>query len=310
MTDLLSARHRLEYPYRRSVGPVIGRFLTGLRDGRVEGVRARDGRVLVPPQEYDPVTSEPLDEWVPVGRAGVVVSWAWIGAPLPGQPLARPFAWALVRLDGADTPMLHALDAGDPAQVRTGMRVTIRWRPERTGDVRDIECFVPEANAAGQSPRPDPARAAPVRRIETPIALEYRYTPGQATSRFLRAVADGRLIGQRCPRCGKVYVPPRGSCPTDGVPTDEEVPLSDEGVITTFCVVNVPFTEHTIEMPYVAASILLDGADIAFQHLVQGIPADRVRIGMRVRAEWRPRAEWGPTLANIVCFRPLAATDA
>ena len=144
----------------------------------------------------------------------------------------------------------------------------------------------------------------PVRSIQTPISLEYRYTPGLAASRFLRAVAEGRLIGQRCPVCGKVYVPPRGSCPTDGVPTGEEVELPDRGTITTFCVVNVPFAGHTIEMPYVAASILLDGADIAFQHLVQEVPADRVHIGMRVEAVWRPREEWVPGLENIRHFRP------
>ncbi len=145
----------------------------------------------------------------------------------------------------------------------------------------------------------------PVRSIRTPIALDYRYTPGLASSRFLRAIAEGRLIGQRCPACRRVYVPPRGSCPTDGVPTEEEVELADRGVVTTFCVVNVPFAGHAIEMPYVAASILLDGADIAFQHLIQGIPAERVGIGLRVEAVWRPRDEWGPTLENISHFRPV-----
>ncbi len=144
MTDILSAPHRLEFPYRRSVGPILGRFLTGLREGRIEGIRARDGRVLVPPQEYDPTTAEVLDEWVPVGPGGVVVSWAWIAEPLPRQPLQRPFAWALVRLDRADTALLHAVDAGHEGRMRTGMRVTPRWRPERSGEIRDIECFVPE----------------------------------------------------------------------------------------------------------------------------------------------------------------------
>jgi uncharacterized protein len=145
VSEVLSAPHRLEFPYRRSVGPVLGRFLAGLREGRIEGVRGSDGRVLVPPQEYDPATAEPLDEWVPVGPGGVVMSWAWIAEPLPKQPLRRPFAWALVRLDGAGTALLHALDAGEEERVRTGMRVVARWRPERTGDIRDIECFVPEA---------------------------------------------------------------------------------------------------------------------------------------------------------------------
>lgn len=145
MTDSpLSAAHRLEYPYRRSLGPVLGRFLDGLRDCRIEGIRTRDGRVLVPPQEYDPITSENLNEWVPVGPGGVVMSWAWIYEPLPGQPLQRPFAWALVRPDGADTSLLHAVDAVDAAVMRTGLRVTVLWRPERTGDIRDILCFVPE----------------------------------------------------------------------------------------------------------------------------------------------------------------------
>lgn len=145
----------------------------------------------------------------------------------------------------------------------------------------------------------------PVRSIRTPIALEYRYTPGLAPSRFLRAVAAGRLIGQRCPVCRKVYIPARGSCPTDGVPTEEEVELPDRGTVTTFCVVNVPFAGHAIEMPYVAASIQLDGADIAFQHLLQEIAADQVRIGMRVQAVWKPPEEWGPSLENIRHFRPL-----
>lgn len=147
----------------------------------------------------------------------------------------------------------------------------------------------------------------PTRTIQTPIALDYRYTPGVATSRFLHAVAEGRLVGQRCPACRKVYIPPRGSCPTDGVPTEEEVELPDRGVVTTFCVVNVPFVGHAIEMPYVAASVLLDGADIPFQHLIQEIPAAEVRIGMRVEAVWKPRAEWGPSLENILYFRPLQA---
>jgi uncharacterized protein len=146
VSDVLSAPHRLEFPYRRSVGPVLGRFLTGLREGHIEGIRARDGRVLVPPQEYDPVTSEALDEWVPVGPGGVVASWAWIAEPLPKQPLDRPFAWALVRLDGAGTALLHVVDSSTPERMRTGMRVTVRWRAERVGEIGDIECFEPEGS--------------------------------------------------------------------------------------------------------------------------------------------------------------------
>ncbi len=142
--DVLAASFTLEFPYTRSVGPVIGRFLAGLANGRVEGVRMRDGRVLVPPVEYDPVTSEPLGEFVPVGTSGTVVSFAWVREPREKHPLDRPFAFALVRLDGADVAMLHAVDAREESRMSTGMRVRIRWRAERVGHIRDIECFEPE----------------------------------------------------------------------------------------------------------------------------------------------------------------------
>ena len=74
-----------------------------------------------PPFEYDPVTAEPPAELIEVQPTGTVPSWSWAPAPLAGQPLEHPFAWALIRLDGADTAMLHAVDAGSAAAMRTGM---------------------------------------------------------------------------------------------------------------------------------------------------------------------------------------------
>ena len=127
---------------------------------------------------------------------------------------------------------------------------------------------------------------------------------------FFRGLAEGRLIGQRCPTCQKVYIPPRGACPVDGVPTTDEVELPDTGIVTTFCVVNVPFMGQKIKPPYVSAYVLLDGADIAFLHLIQGIPADEVRMGMRVKAKWKPRDQWGTTVENIEHFEPTGEPDA
>jgi uncharacterized protein len=143
--EVLVADHTVEYTYTRSTGPVIGAFLTALRDGRIVGVRASDGRVLVPPTEYDPMTSEDLSEIVDVADEGVVTTWAWNDTPLLGQPLDRPFAWALVKLDGADTGLLAAVDAGDGDTMRTGMRVKARWAENRVGSIRDLVCFEPAA---------------------------------------------------------------------------------------------------------------------------------------------------------------------
>ena len=139
-----SADHVLEYPYVRSVGPVIGAFLTGLRDGKVVGIRGTGGKVIVPPTEYDPETGEAIVDFVPVSEAGVVTTWAWVSEPRPNQPLDRPFAFALIKLDGADTALLHAVDAGRIERMATGMRVRARWSATRVGAIGDIACFEPE----------------------------------------------------------------------------------------------------------------------------------------------------------------------
>lgn len=143
VTHSLTAAHQLAYTYKRSLGPVLGRFFTGLRDKQIHGVRRADGKVFVPPREYDPETGDALEEMVAVADAGVVVSWAWVKEPRPSQPLAKPFAYALIRLDDADTPLLHAVDAGSEAAMSTGMRVKARWIDEPAGAITDIACFEP-----------------------------------------------------------------------------------------------------------------------------------------------------------------------
>jgi hypothetical protein len=134
------APYVLEYSYKRSVGPVIGRFLAGLREGKIIGVRTKSGRVLVPPAEYDE-NGDATGDFVELPPVGTVKSWAWVTAPRAKHPLQHPFAWALIQIDGADTSLLHVVDAPD---VKTGMRVKARFRQEPKGDIRDLECFVHE----------------------------------------------------------------------------------------------------------------------------------------------------------------------
>ena len=311
MARTLSAPVTVAFDYTRSTGPVVGRFLTGLRDGVVVAGRTSDGRVVVPPPEFDPVTHEALTDFVEVAATGTVASWTWVPEPVKGQPLDKPFAFALVTLDGADTPFLHALDVASPEEVSTGMRVQVRWRGERTGAVTDIEAFEPLHDEAAASPAGGGLMEDHlVTGVITPVELDYLYAASPEESAFYRGLAEGRILGQRCPKCGKVYVPPRSACPADGVATTDEVELSETGTITTFCIVNVPFLGQKITPPYVSAYILLDGADIAFLHLILDIPADEVRMGMRVKAVWKPREEWGTTIENISHFSPTGEPDA
>ncbi|MGC5007130.1 Zn-ribbon domain-containing OB-fold protein [Streptomyces sp. DT203] len=287
MPDVLSAPLVVEFPFTRSLGPVQSAFLTGLRERTVLGVRTGDGKVLVPPVEYDPVTAEELRELTEVATTGTVTTWAWNPAPRRDQPLATPFAWVLVELDGADTALLHVLDAPGPEAVHTGMQVRIRWAPQRTGAITDIACFEPyEGEATGESTPHSGEFADPVTGIVTPARLDYTYSPGRAQSAYLNALSEQRTVGERCPSCRKVYVPPRGACPTCGVATAEQVEVGPRGTVTTYCIVNIKAKNLDIEVPYVYAHIALDGADLALHGRIGGIPYDQVRMGLRVEPVW------------------------
>jgi uncharacterized protein len=150
----------------------------------------------------------------------------------------------------------------------------------------------------------------PVKVVPSPMRLSYTVTAGASLTRYLRALAERRIIGGRCPGCDKVYLPPRGACPTCGVPTGDEVEVADRGVVTTFCVINIPFDNAPFAPPYVGAAVLLAGADVPIFHLVHGVPPDQVRMGLRVRAVWVPDDELGPTLASIRWFEPTGEPDA
>ncbi len=141
----LRAQFSMEYTFKRSLGPVLSAFFTGLKNGEVWGARAEDGRVFMPPCEYDPRTAAPLGQLVPVADTGVVTTYAWVAEPRPNHPLSRPFAFALIKLDGADTPLLHVVDSRGRERIHTGLRVRAVWAEERVGAITDIAFFANEA---------------------------------------------------------------------------------------------------------------------------------------------------------------------
>lgn len=308
----LSAPLGLSFDYTRSTGPVLGQFFTALRERRIVGVRGSDGRVYVPPAEYDPVSYEQLTEIVPVASVGTVISWSWQPEPLEGQPLDTAFAWALIKLDGADVPLLHAVAAESPKAIRAGTRVHVHWADEPVGAITDIAYF-----AIGEEPETVEQRSDerdPVSMVITPIALEIQHSASYPESAYLRALKEGKLLGARTTgpngEKGKVYFPAREADPATGRQLTDYVELPDTGTITTFAIINIPFQGQKIKPPYVVGYVLLDGADIPFLTLVSDVDAADVRMGMRVQAVWAPREQWIYGMENIEYFRPTGEPDA
>jgi uncharacterized OB-fold protein len=142
-SDVLRGGFDLGFTYTRSTGPIIGAFLTGLRDKQIKGIKRGNGKVMCPPMEYDPETSDELTELVDLKDTGTVKTWSWVHEPRPKYHLQKPFAWALIQIDGAETSLLHMVDAGTADKMKNGMKVKARWADQRRGFMTDIACFEP-----------------------------------------------------------------------------------------------------------------------------------------------------------------------
>jgi uncharacterized OB-fold protein len=282
----------ITFPYKRSLGPVLGAFMTGLAEERIIGIRNGD-RVLCPPLEWDPRTGAELDhDFVDVGPAGTVESWCWVPVPTTQHPLDHAFAFATIRLDGADSALVHVVDAGSVDAMATGMRVAPRWRAERRGHITDIEAFIPGDEAV---PGGGAAASEPVTMVDYNASITYTTPVTLNTVRSEQAIEQGRFLGLRCPTCGRTYTGGRGYCPVDALALTEEheVDLPQSGVLTNYTVVTpVQYPGQTETEPFSRVHVWLEGTDVVlgYQVLLE-VPNDQIRIGMRLAAVWASEAE-------------------
>jgi uncharacterized protein len=230
-------------------------------------------------------------------------------------------AVALIRLDGADTALVHRIAASP--DVRTGARVTARWHDERAGRIDDFE-FVVDAGAPVTTARPVSLDSAPaVTTMDFFSSLTYTDVVSPTTQRYASALLEGRIIGQRCPECDRVYVAPRGYCPVDALAlgSEHDVTLTQRGTVTTFTVITpVQYHGQKETEPFVRAAVLLDDCDALFvlQDII-GVPSSEVRVGMRVEAQWLAVSErtvdqienrgWGNATGCIEGWRPTGEPD-
>lgn len=307
----------IQFPYKRSLGPVIGAFMTGLAERRLVGIR-NGATVMCPPLEWDPQTGKELGrELVDVGPAGTVESWTWVAQPTPQHPLDRPFAFALIKLDGADTTLMHAVDAGSIDAMSTGMRVAPRWRAQRKGHMTDIEAFVPGEQPSGGDGGGAPGE--PVTMMDYNASITYRIPTTQNAMRADQAIAEGRFLGLKCPACGRVYTGGKGYCPVDTLELTEEheLDLPQRGTVSNFTIVTpIQYPGQTETEPFARVHVLLDDVDVVlgYQPLIE-VANDDIRIGLRVEAVWASDAEkragsLDPRLdSNLVGWIPTGEPD-
>lgn len=132
-------------PYMYYAGSTGSRFFIELRDNkRIMGIRcSKCNRVYVPPRSTCLGCFGKLKEWVELDSRGTLESYTFVQYPLPVHPLIAPFAYGIIKLDGADTGLTHFIGEVEPEELKIGMRVKPVFKEKREGNILDIKYFKP-----------------------------------------------------------------------------------------------------------------------------------------------------------------------
>lgn len=146
--------------------------------------------------------------------------------------------------------------------------------------------------------------------ITSDLAMPYEWSIGLYGSRFFQEIREKRrFIGIRCPKCSKIRVPPRRLCGPCFERLDELVPLSDQGTLVAFSIVNYPFIDPATgvqrPIPYTYGYINLDGSDNIFSHIVNETDVSKLKVGMKVRAVFKEPADMEGNIRDIRYFESV-----
>lgn len=130
-------RQKIRIPFRYTAGRAMSRFLMGLAERRLWATRCRGcGHVYVPPLGFCGRCWREIAEWLELSDEGELVSYTV-------RPAKPPEILGLIRLDGADTHLVHRLGEVEPTELERVVRVRAVWREDRTGSILDIAYFAP-----------------------------------------------------------------------------------------------------------------------------------------------------------------------
>ena len=146
-------RQDLQVPYRYSMGATTSKFFIAIRDHRkIMGIRCPACKVVyVPPRTTCGRCFSQLDEWVEVGDRGTLETYTRVHYSTPVQPVAAPFYYGIIKLDGADTGLAHLIGGLDGREPKIGMRLQAVFKEDRQGNMLDISHFRPEEKKGPRS---------------------------------------------------------------------------------------------------------------------------------------------------------------
>jgi len=281
--DLAPLKSDLKMPYTLTPGRAAGTFLAEIGRRRIVGSRfKKSGRVVIPAQDFCPLSGDAEFEFVLAPETGTLSGFTETDAGLIG----------LIRIDGSDVDFPHRVAEADYGDLTIGMRVQVVWAEAVQQSVLAIAGFRPAVGAVQGKVVPLSDPAAPVEVVPYNMTLHYEHAFGPYYGRLFDEIkTNRRIMGVRSPSGDGAMIPPREICDITHKPTGTWVELGQTGTVRAMSIIYLEFIGQKQPPPYIYAEIMLDGASTRLIHNVAGLDMSRakelVKPGTRVRAVWR-----------------------
>lgn len=281
--DLAPLKSDLKMPYTLTPGRAAGTFLAEIGRRRIVGSRfKKSGRVVIPAQDFCPLSGDAEFEFVLAPETGTLSGFTETDAGLIG----------LIRIDGSDVDFPHRVVEADYGDLTIGMRVQVVWAEAVQQSVLAIAGFRPAVGAVQGKVVPLSDPAAPVEVVPYNMTLHYEHAFGPYYGRLFDEIkTNRRIMGVRSPSGDGAMIPPREICDITHKPTGTWVELGQTGTVRAMSIIYLEFIGQKQPPPYIYAEIMLDGASTRLIHNVAGLDMSRakelVKPGTRVRAVWR-----------------------
>ncbi len=141
----------IRVPYTWAAGEAASQFYAGLARKVIYGIRCTHcDMVFVPPKKTCHQCFAELGEWVKVSSRGVLETFTVVHYSEPElHPVQAPFAYGIIKLDGASTGMAHIIQGVDLDRLQAGMSLEAVFKEQPEGNYLDITCFRPAGEAKG-----------------------------------------------------------------------------------------------------------------------------------------------------------------
>jgi uncharacterized OB-fold protein len=102
---------------------------------------------------------------------------------------------------------------------------------------------------------------------------------------FYKHIKQGKLLGGKCKKCGKVHLPPRPLCDNCYSKEFEWIEVPTKGKLLTYTVIHIAPTQFQSMAPYAMGIVQLENG-FKMPGMIRDVKPEQIEIGMSLTVDF------------------------